>query len=139
MRDPARLAAAIDLGVAMQLSNIARDVGEDARNGRVYLPLDWLSEAGIDPDTLIADPMHSAPLGRIVDRLLDAADTHYRQATAGITRLLRPNAVWALAPLGCFTPRSGRRSGVAAWTRYPQEPLCRAGGSYVYSQQGYPA
>ena len=33
-------------GVAMQLSNIARDVGEDARNGRIYLPLEWLAEAG---------------------------------------------------------------------------------------------
>ena len=36
------LARACDLGVAMQLTNIARDVGEDARAGRVYLPLDWL-------------------------------------------------------------------------------------------------
>ena len=32
----------------MQLTNIARDVGEDARAGRVYLPLDWLAEAGVD-------------------------------------------------------------------------------------------
>ena len=48
VRDPSRLAAAIDLGVAMQLSNIARDVGEDARAGRLYLPLRWLAEAGIE-------------------------------------------------------------------------------------------
>ena len=87
VRDPDRLAAAIDLGVAMQLSNIARDVGEDARNARLYLPLDWLTEAGIDPNAFIADPRHSAPLGHVVARLLDAADAHYRQATAGITRL----------------------------------------------------
>lgn len=39
-----RLLRAYDLGVAMQLTNIARDVGEDARNGRVYLPADWLLE-----------------------------------------------------------------------------------------------
>ena len=41
---PKHLSRAYDLGVAMQLTNIARDVGEDARNGRVYLPADWLLE-----------------------------------------------------------------------------------------------
>ncbi|HEY0422939.1 MAG TPA: phytoene/squalene synthase family protein, partial [Rhodopila sp.] len=87
VRDPPRLAAAIDLGVAMQLSNIARDVGEDARNGRLYLPLDWLAEAGIDPDAFLARPQYSAALGAVVRRLLDAADAHYRQATAGIVHL----------------------------------------------------
>ena len=47
VRDPDALARACDLGVAMQLTNIARDVGEDARAGRVYLPLDWLDAAGV--------------------------------------------------------------------------------------------
>ena len=40
------VARACDLGVAMQLTNIARDVGEDARAGRLYLPRAWLREAG---------------------------------------------------------------------------------------------
>jgi phytoene synthase len=93
IRDPDRLAAAIDLGVAMQLSNIARDVGEDARNGRLYLPLDWLAEAHIDPDGFIADPTHSVRLGGVVERLLDAADGYYRQANAGITRLAQTACV----------------------------------------------
>jgi phytoene synthase len=75
----------------MQLSNIARDVGEDARNGRLYLPLNWLRDAGIDPEAFLADPRHSGELGRVVGWLLEAADMHYRQASAGITRL----------PLGC--------------------------------------
>ncbi len=48
VRDPHALARACDLGVAMQLTNIARDVGEDARAGRLYLPLEWLEEAGLD-------------------------------------------------------------------------------------------
>ena len=91
VRDRARLAAAVDLGVAMQLSNIARDVGEDARNGRVYLPLDWLAEAGIDSEAFLTAPVHSAALGAVVGRLLEAADQRYRAASAGITRL----------PLGC--------------------------------------
>ena len=47
VRDADALARACDLGVAMQLTNIARDVGEDARMGRIYLPLDWLNEAGM--------------------------------------------------------------------------------------------
>jgi phytoene synthase len=91
VRDAPRLAAAIDLGVAMQLSNIARDVGEDARNGRLYLPLDWLEEAGIDPDAFLAAPAHSGALGRVVGRLLEEADVYYKRAEAGIARL----------PLGC--------------------------------------
>ena len=40
-------ARAFDLGVAMQLTNIARDVGEDARDGRIYIPEDWLREEGM--------------------------------------------------------------------------------------------
>ena len=62
-RDSERLAAAVELGVAMQLSNIARDVGEDARNGRIYLPLGWLAEAGIDPEAFLAKPRHSPAAG----------------------------------------------------------------------------
>lgn len=81
------LARAADLGVAMQLTNIARDVGEDARRGRVYLPADWLQDEGIDPQALIADPRHSPALGRVVARLLDRADALYARADAGIAML----------------------------------------------------
>ena len=56
VRDRDALARACDLGVAMQLTNIARDIGEDALEGRLYLPTDWLDEAGIDPDAFLADP-----------------------------------------------------------------------------------
>lgn len=87
VRDRKRLSAAVDLGVAMQLSNIARDVGEDARNGRLYLPLDWMTEAGIDPDAFLANPVFSKELGYVVHRLLYAADGYYNHASAGITRL----------------------------------------------------
>ncbi len=81
------LARATDLGVAMQLSNIARDVGEDARMGRVYLPLAWLRDAGIDPDTFVARPVHSDALGTVVRRLLDAADVLYERVGAGVAQL----------------------------------------------------
>ena len=86
-RDPLVLARAVELGIAMQLTNIARDVGEDARNGRLYLPLDWLREAGIDPDRFIAAPEFSAALGRVVSRLLDSARLMYLRAESGIAYL----------------------------------------------------
>jgi len=81
------VARACDMGVAMQLTNIARDVGEDARAGRVYLPLAWLREAGIDPDAWLRAPAHSVALGIVVQRLLDTADGLYARAGAGIARL----------------------------------------------------
>jgi 15-cis-phytoene synthase len=81
------LARAADLGVAMQLTNIARDVGEDARNGRLYLPADWLEEVGIDPQEFMANPVFSSELGTVVKRLLDEADILYSRADAGIAML----------------------------------------------------
>ena len=70
----AALARACELGVAMQLTSIARDVGEDARNGRLYLPRAWMREAGIDPDAWLAAPRFDAAIGQVIQRLLDAAD-----------------------------------------------------------------
>jgi phytoene synthase len=81
------LARACDLGVAMQLSNIARDVGEDAREGRLYLPLDWMCEARLDPEQFLAAPAMSSELGGLVARLLREADTLYHRAEAGIAAL----------------------------------------------------
>jgi phytoene synthase len=88
-RAPEALARACDLGVAMQLTNIARDVGEDARNGRIYLPLDWLDEAGVDALSLVARPAHSRALAVVVERLLRHADTIYARAELGIPMLPR--------------------------------------------------
>ncbi|MES1161811.1 MAG: phytoene/squalene synthase family protein, partial [Rhizobacter sp.] len=81
------LARACDLGVAMQLSNIARDVGEDARMGRLYLPRDWMIEAGLDPDAWLAQPTFSPALARVVRRVRDAAEALYARVDAGVARL----------------------------------------------------
>ncbi len=83
------VARACDLGIAMQLSNIARDVGEDARAGRLYLPQDWLRAAGIDPDAWLARPSFGPALAGVVEALLHRADTLYRRADAGIATLPR--------------------------------------------------
>ncbi len=81
------VARACDLGVAMQLSNIARDVGEDARAGRLYLPLSWLREAGIEPGDFLANPVFTPALGSVVRRLVGEAEALYARADAGIAAL----------------------------------------------------
>jgi phytoene synthase len=87
VRSPVALARASELGVAMQLTNIARDVGEDARAGRLYLPLRWLREAAIDPAAFLAEPVSSPPLRAVIARLLDEADKLYETARAGVSLL----------------------------------------------------
>jgi len=87
VRTPDAAARACELGMAMQLSNIARDVGEDARAGRVYLPLAWLREAGIDADVWLAEPLFSDALGDVVRRVVRAADRLYTRAEPGIAWL----------------------------------------------------
>jgi len=90
-RGPAAYARACELGVAMQLTNIARDVGEDARLGRVYLPLDRMHAAGLDPDAFLTDPRFDARLAQVVRDVLGAADELYLRGMAGIAAL----------PIGC--------------------------------------
>ena len=85
--DPVVLARAVDLGVAMQLTNIARDVGEDARAGRLYLPRAWLVAEGVCPEAFLADPRPDPGVARVVLALLDVADGLYARADAGLAAL----------------------------------------------------
>jgi phytoene synthase len=87
VRLPGALARACDLGIAMQLTNIARDVGEDARHGRLYLPLSWLQAEGIDPDAFLARPVFTPAMGRVIRRVLEAADVLYARGALGIPHL----------------------------------------------------
>jgi phytoene synthase len=78
---------AIDLGIAMQLTNIVRDVAEDAGRDRVYLPATRLRAEGIDPDDFrdgCADP---ARVRRVLHQLLDLADRYYASADDGMRDL----------------------------------------------------
>ena len=86
-REPAVLSRACDLGVAMQLTNIARDVGEDARMGRLYLPGAWLREVGIDASSWLVRPQVCAALGAVIERLLRTADALYARAAEGVAYL----------------------------------------------------
>jgi 15-cis-phytoene synthase len=86
-RSSTALARACELGVAMQLTNIARDVGEDARNGRLYLPRDWLREEGVDTGAWLQTPRFTPAIGRVTARLLQAAELLYRRAEHGVAEL----------------------------------------------------
>ena len=116
VRDAHALARACDLGVAMQLTNIARDVGEDARAGRVYLPLDWLSEVGLTADALCAAPHDDPRLRTLVARLLGQAEALYQRAEAGVPMLpvsARPGILAArhiYAGIGGAIARNGHDS-----------------------------
>ncbi|MEO6028030.1 MAG: phytoene/squalene synthase family protein [Candidatus Binatia bacterium] len=80
------LTRAVHLGIAMQLTNIARDVGEDARNNRIYLPAIWLAEAGGSAEEVLrARP--SAAGGRVTLRILDLAERYYASGILGIALL----------------------------------------------------
>ncbi len=89
VRAPEVLARACDLGVAMQLTNIARDVGEDAYAGRLYVPREWLREAGVDEAAFLARPRFSQGVAVVVERLLRYARALYRRAAPGISALPR--------------------------------------------------
>ncbi|MEQ1651010.1 MAG: phytoene/squalene synthase family protein [Hyphomicrobium sp.] len=88
-REASTVARATDLGMAMQLTNIARDVGEDARAGRLYLPMQWCREEGLDIVQWMKDPVFCPAIARCVARLLEAADALYASGERGITELPR--------------------------------------------------
>ncbi|MGH7811908.1 MAG: phytoene/squalene synthase family protein, partial [Candidatus Binatia bacterium] len=86
LRDESALRNAADLGIAMQLTNIARDIVEDAAAGRIYLPSTWLDQAKIAPDQ-IGQPENREKLAMLTLRLLREADRYYRSGDAGLWHL----------------------------------------------------
>ncbi len=87
VRDRTALACACSLGAAMQLTNIARDIGEDARAGRLYLPVSWLRAAGVDLERWMAAPTFDPAIETVTRRLLAEAERLYRISEAGIAAL----------------------------------------------------
>lgn len=83
VHDPRAHPFAVDLGIAMQLTNVARDVGEDARMGRRYLPASWIGD--VAPAQIAApDLALQRQLCQATQRLLARADRHYASAEAGL-------------------------------------------------------
>ncbi len=109
---------ACDLGLAFQLTNISRDVIEDAGLGRVYVPADLLAEAGV-PEGEVADPRHRPAVAAAVARLLDAAEPYYDQALLGIRALPFRSACAIATARGVYRAigTKVRAQGPAAWDR----------------------
>ena len=92
---------AMDLGIAMQLTNIARDVLEDAEMGRRYLPESWVGD--LQPSRIVA--LAKTPLDNdavavttAVERLLNLADDYYKSGMEGFSYLpLRAHISIAIA------------------------------------------
>ena len=116
IRDARIFRRAADLGIAFQLTNIARDVMDDAANGRVYLPAQWLEEEGIPPEQ-ITDPALRNGVFRCVLRLLAQADRYYESARDSIGELpLR--CAWAVSSADRIYHSIGtqlRSCGPEAW------------------------
>jgi phytoene synthase len=127
VRAPKVLARACDLGTAMQLTNICRDVGEDARNGRVYLPLDWLREEGLDVDAWLARPVYNEAVGAVTKRVLDLAETIYQRAESGIAKLPVPcrPGIYAARLLYAEIGHEVARNGYDSVTRRAVVPPAR--------------
>ncbi len=77
--DRATLKYAHDLGIAFQLTNIIRDVGEDARRGRIYLPLDELQQFGVSTDDIL-NARESDGFHKLMQFQIERAQRYYRQA-----------------------------------------------------------
>lgn len=91
LRDDRALVPATHLGIAMQLTNICRDVGEDWQRGRLYLPDQRLAAVGLgELADRLGEPLPReawAPLHQVQRALLDHADRYYRSAARGYPAL----------------------------------------------------
>jgi phytoene synthase len=84
--DPVALRHAVDLGIAMQLTNICRDVAADAAAGRRYLPASLIGD--VAPQALVDPAPALRPLLQAsIDQLLDTADRYYCSGEAGLAHL----------------------------------------------------
>ena len=135
VRDDATLDRACDLGLGFQLTNIARDIVEDANAGRCYLPLEWLTEAGLTRANF-AEPRHRRQLFGVVARLLATADAYYASSRLGLVALpLRSS--WAVGTARSVYRRIGReilRAGPDPWitrvsTSHAQKLLSACSGA----------
>lgn len=88
--DPRARERAIDLGIAMQLTNILRDVAEDARNDRIYLPREELAAAGITEAQILREEFSPA-FGALIKEQIARARSYYVSADEGI-EMLEPDS-----------------------------------------------
>lgn len=93
VRNERNYSYAVDLGIGMQLTNIVRDVYEDASRGRVYLPQE-LMEASPTPEEILRGSMHTRQaVFRAKAALVSYAHTFYRSGGAGIPAIAKEHQI----------------------------------------------
>lgn len=110
------LSYAVSAGNAMQMTNISRDILEDAAMGRVYLPREWLADEGLTGQD-VSRPECRAQVVRVVQRLLSRAQGHYDHAEKGL-KYLPLRAAFAVAAAIEVYSEIGKRvldRGEKAW------------------------
>jgi len=119
VRDAATLNRASDLGLAFQLTNIARDVVDDARAGRVFIPKDLLKQHGAPVEAKALGQSENWPAAhRAACAQLDIADQYYDSAKAGIKELPF-RCAWAISAALSVYREIGetlRAAGPEAWS-----------------------
>ena len=112
----AALKHAQDMGMAMQLTNIARDIVEDAEMGRIYLPREWMREVGLDEKDILA-PVSRAKLAQLSQKLVVMAEALYRSGDEGIKYLPFYAAFSVVAARQVYSAIGQRvvRRGPEAW------------------------
>lgn len=114
--DEATLDRACDLGIAFQLANIARDLIDDHRIGRCYLPAAWLHELELTPETL-ADADKRERLAIAAERLVRLSAAYEASGRTGARRLPF-RARWAVLAAAGIYGSIGRLTaarGAQAW------------------------
>jgi len=129
---PAASPHALDLGIAMQLINISRDVREDARLSRLYLPQEWLQQ-GITAESLANDPLPAWPA---VLKSIHLAEEYFVSGFVGLRYLPKESrrGIWLAGrvyrEIGQEMLRLGptsllNRTVVPKWRRFALALLCQ--------------
>jgi phytoene synthase len=118
VRDKQAWPFAIDLGIAMQLTNIARDVGQDAEMNRIYLPANWCGDLSAQ-QVLTPDAQQAHSLQVSTKRLLALAQEYYQSGLSGVV-YLPPAARYGIIVAAHVYGEIGHtiaRSGYRSWDR----------------------
>jgi len=114
---PAADDVAWHLGRALQLTNILRDVAEDAARGRLYLPREWLHDAGVPADPAVA--LRHPGLPAVCARMAAEAHQHFTEAHAAMRRCA-PHAMRPARLMGASYAALLHRLERRGWTRLEQ-------------------
>ena len=138
--DPHADAFAVDLGIAMQLTNIARDVLEDAHLNRRYLPAPWCADVipqAIRDSALQPDPRIHQTVAEAVKKTLCLAETYYASGLQGLAYLpLRNDA--AIAVAACVYRAIGRRLKARKYAWWQGRQVVGIGGKIICSLASLP-